>query len=1177
MAILLAILILASSFYMVIPRNIECNIKQGATEFSPRSKTLVFNTGRTKTVRLGIEQSRINSMTLPFEMNVFIDDRYAYVDYQKMTSLINDLETIYGFTIVSAKRDGISSYNFSYLSQFDLFALPNPSYGNLSAEEIQAIIDYINNTKGVAMIMGDKDRYINIDTLNNITSPFGVEFLYGNVTDETNYNYSYENPIAHVWANTLMAKRLGNNGTYQIKMGTSTSLNVSNSSLNGTKVWINVLAIGDDDTKFNNTIWGNNVTYLIHIAPVKGKGGAIISGATSLIRDQYWYPMYNNRDFILRCVNSSLERDLIIVSYDVPKEGVVYGEVVYINMTIKNNESYDITDIHAGIEFTGAVELLNASNYVNISLLGPGETYNVTFALRAAGASTVVLELKTWSDNTTIVGYQIRETFETIQLLVDSSMNPEYVVLTDYNEAILIINVTNPSSTQNATNVNITITPTPTYGTITTTNTTWYYNISVLENGTSKIVKWILQASGFTRGDTVYITINVTSDNFGTTTSRTKLLVFTEKFVIFDNYHTGYFSATKMSGLISMANTIFNYNVYLCNTTLDSNLLGNATLLIIPDIETNFTESEFGLIKDYLDNGGGLLIMGNIQTDGYTYFPDWQMDAYNNITGRFGIQWNMGEAMDDTNNFMGKPWQINLTSSAFGTGPIATSLLHGSSYVLYISGTFLNISDGAEVILHGNPGTTYAVDPDGNNLNLSAEDIILMAGLYNETTGTKIIAIGSSKIFYDGWPYPLNYENNILLRRTLQWFRYYPDTVAPSISITSPADGEWFTTSTVTIFWTGSDDNYLEYYEVYKNNSLVAHLDASVNSIDLTLADGHWIVTVKGIDWAGNEASDSITIHVDTTSPQVSITSPSNDTWVNTSHVTIEWTASDATGLSKVEVYVDGQLNQTLSPTATSVTVNLSDGTHVIKVVVYDNVDNTAEDEIYVHVDTAPPVISITSPANGTWFNTGTVTIVWSITEENLDRVEVYVDGSLVSTVSPGRNNVTLPLTDGLRIIEVRAYDKAGNVDSDTVGVYVDTTSPQVSITSPSDGEKFVVGSNVTIEWNISDNLGVATVRLYINGTLKYECNGSGTYTITFSETGHYVITVEAVDNAGNTAMDSITIEITEKTTAPPPTTTPTTTTPAPAVGLLTLAAVAIVGVGVLIAVAILVLRKKRE
>ena len=724
------------------------------------------------------------------------------------------------------------------------------------------IIDYINKTKGVAMIMGDKDQYINIYTLNNITMPFGVEFLYGNVTDDTNFDYRRYYPIAHVWTNTTMAKKLSNNGTYQIKMGTSTSLNVSDPSLNGTKVWINVLAIGDNDTKFNNTVWDGDVIYLIHIAPVKGKGGAIISGSTGFIRDTYWYPKYNNRDFILRCINASLERDLVIISYDIPREGIVYGEIAYINMTIKNNEPYNITNVHAGIEFSGAVELLNASNYINISLLRHGETYNVTFALKAIGASTVTLELKAWSDNTSIVGYQRREAFETIQLLVEPSLNPEYIVLTDYDEAILTINVTNPSATQNATNVNITILPSPTYGIIATTNITWYYNISVLENKSSKIVKWILKASEFLRGDTVSIIINVTSSNFGNTTSRTKLLVFTEKFVIFDNYHTGYFNATRMSGLINMVNTIFDYNLYLCNTTLDANLLGNATLLIIPDIETNFTESEFGLIGNYLDNGGGLLIMGSIQTNGYTYFPDWQMDAYNNITGKFGIQWNMGEAMDDTNNFMGKPWQINLTSNAFGTGPIATSLLHGSNYMLYISGTFLNISDDAEVILHGNPGTTYAVDPDGNDLNLSAEDIILMAGLYNETTGTKMIAIGSSKIFYDGWPYPLNYENNILLRRTLQWFRYYPDTTEPSVFIASPPDGTWFTTSTVTISWIGSDDSYLEYYEVYKNDSLVARLDASTNSIDLTLTDGHWIIMVKGVDWAGNEGSDSIVIHL---------------------------------------------------------------------------------------------------------------------------------------------------------------------------------------------------------------------------------------------------------------------------------------------------------------------------
>jgi len=1065
-----------------------------------------------------------NNMTVPFEMKVFIDDRYAFVDYTKLNELMSDLEDIYGLTVLSAKRDGVSSYNFTYLSEYYFFVLPNPTYGNLSVEEQQAIVRYINETRGTAFIMGDKDAYINIDTLNNITKPFGIEFLYGNVTDETNYDYLVEYPLGHVWTNTSTAKHIGNNGTFVVKMGSTTSLNISNPSLNNTWIVFHRILIGDNDTKFNNTVWGENVTYVVTLSTAGG-GIAMIAGTSGIPRDRYWYPLYDNKEFLLRSLNASMFRDLAIVDYEVPTQPMVYGDTFYVNITVKNTENYNISDVHIGVEFSGAIELLNTSNIVNISVLQGGETRTVSFKFNATGASTVIMELKTWSDNTSFVGYQRRVTFDTVQLLVDCSLSTEYLVLTDYNETTIIVNITNPSSTRNATNVNVTLDVKPTYGVIELKNESLYYFMPTLENGTSKVIKWIIRAVNFSRGDTVGIYIDVTSNNFGNTSCFTKLFVFTEKFVIFDNYHIGYFS-DKMSGLISMANEIFNYNVFIWNSTLDDNLLGNATLLVIPDIETNFTDTEFVYIGNYLDAGGGLLIMGSCQVNGVAeYFSSWQMDAYNNITERFGIKWEMGEAKDDTHN-IGRDWRINLTSDAFGAGSIAVNITHGLDYVLYLSGGFLNISGDAEVILHGNPGTTYAIDPDGNVLSLGGESIVLMAGLYNETYGTKIIATGSTKMFFDGWPYPLEYENDDLLRRVLLWFRYYPDTEPPAVSISSPANDSWFSTDSITISWAGSDNAYLEYYELYRNSSLIAHMDASVNSYTITLPDGHWKLTIKAYDWAGNIGSTTIYVHVDTENPSVNITYPADNSWHNTTTIEIKWDAADNLGLSMIEIYVDGSLALTLGPSETQATLSVSYGTHSIKVVVYDKAYNTAEDEITVNIDTVSPTVSISSPGGGSWISTSTVTISWTGSDDvSLDRYEIYKNGSFVASLDASVTSYTISLSDGYWVITIRAYDHVGNTASDMVSIYVDTTPPSISITQPADDSWFN-STEIFIKWSASDNLGLSKVEVYVDSNLTSILPLDATSTTLNLSEGAHIIKVAVCDKVGHKAEDEIRVNI---------------------------------------------------
>lgn len=108
----------------------------------------------------------------------------------------------------------------------------------------------------------------------------------------------------------------------------------------------------------------------------------------------------------------------------------------------------------------------------------------------------------------------------------------------------------------------------------------------------------------------------------------------------------------------------------------------------------------------------------------------------------------------------------------------------------------------------------------------------------------------------------------------------------------------------------------------------------------------------------------------------------------------------------------------------------------------------------------------------------------------------------------------------------------------------IDKKSPTVSITSPSTMARYSPGSEVTITWSSSDNVGVASASLMYSGDrgktwnlISQSVPASGTYTWTLSEglSGSLTIKVSAKDAAGNTgsASKSITIKTVTSTGRP--------------------------------------------
>lgn len=183
--------------------------------------------------------------------------------------------------------------------------------------------------------------------------------------------------------------------------------------------------------------------------------------------------------------------------------------------------------------------------------------------------------------------------------------------------------------------------------------------------------------------------------------------------------------------------------------------------------------------------------------------------------------------------------------------------------------------------------------------------------------------------------------------------------------------------------------------------------------------------------------------------------------------------------------------------------------------------------------DTTAPTASISSPAAGSTVS-GAVTVNVAATDDvGVTKVELYVDGVLVATDSVGPFSFfwdTTKLVDGSHNLLAVAYDQAGNVgQSATVTVTtsnpVDTIAPVATITNPSNGA--TVGGRVAIRASATDNIGVRSTQLFIDGVLKSTVSGgsmSYTWNTKNVPVGGHTITMKSFDGAGNTGTSSITV-----------------------------------------------------
>lgn len=260
-------------------------------------------------------------------------------------------------------------------------------------------------------------------------------------------------------------------------------------------------------------------------------------------------------------------------------------------------------------------------------------------------------------------------------------------------------------------------------------------------------------------------------------------------------------------------------------------------------------------------------------------------------------------------------------------------------------------------------------------------------------------------------------------------------------------------------------------------------------------AGGYYNVTVEATNTAGTTGSadasilDGLKLVVkETVAPVIAILSPSTGAYVANSKQPVVFNITDESGgsginLSSLVVKQDGTAvgSGTISTTAItngySVTYTpstaLSDGPHTVTVDVSDNDGNAAAQKSTTYtVDTVPPTLNITAPAEGLVTANSALNVTGATNDATSSPVTITIklngtDQGTVSIGTDGSFSKSVTLAEGENTLIITATDAAGKTSSVTRTVTLDSSVPKVTgatiAPNPADtGETVVISVTIS-------------------------------------------------------------------------------------------------------------------
>lgn len=281
-------------------------------------------------------------------------------------------------------------------------------------------------------------------------------------------------------------------------------------------------------------------------------------------------------------------------------------------------------------------------------------------------------------------------------------------------------------------------------------------------------------------------------------------------------------------------------------------------------------------------------------------------------------------------------------------------------------------------------------------------------------------------------------------------------------------------------------------------NSSTGKWEATItapNKTSFNQTGGYYNVQVKATNDAGTTGTadastlDGLKLVVkERVAPVITIVSPTNGAYVTNNKQPVVFTVTDevdgsGVDLSTLVVKLDGTAVASSTLVNTAITngyqvtytpaTALTDGEHTVTIDVKDHDGNSATQKSTTYrVDTVPPTLNITSPAEGIVTATAALTVAGTTNDATSSPVTITIklngtDQGAVTVGTNGSFSKSVTLKEGSNTIVITATDAAGQTASVTRTVKLDTSTPSITAATitpnPVDAGKTMVIS-VTIE-----------------------------------------------------------------------------------------------------------------
>ena len=294
-----------------------------------------------------------------------------------------------------------------------------------------------------------------------------------------------------------------------------------------------------------------------------------------------------------------------------------------------------------------------------------------------------------------------------------------------------------------------------------------------------------------------------------------------------------------------------------------------------------------------------------------------------------------------------------------------------------------------------------------------------------------------------------------------------------TVTLTKGTDGVYSATVTAPSATSGSN-----------NSGLGPGVGANAKNL------GYYPGVVKVTDDAGNvttvDTTDGTWGNVlklkvlEKTKPTAAITSPGSGAYITNAKPTIKFTVTDAgSGVNPAKCFIKIDSGDAVALASSAVTVSgstatctytpstaLSEGAHTVTVYGTDFDGNQSESvSASFTVDTVPPTLNVTAPADNLRTNVATVAVTGTTNDATSSPVTITIKvGSKSYTPTVGGGGAfsqTVDLSEGSNTITITATDSAGKTSTVTRTVVLDTGAPvitKIELTpNPVDGGKTYV------------------------------------------------------------------------------------------------------------------------